>query len=229
MQNGKGAPKEEVLDSIEALYSVVKTDDIQQWLDGPFLELNPHERLEKLHTQLQQNGSDAFDPITLLMILPKRLSSKAFLNDLKPSKARLDLLDKNSTIFLDSAEERTVAGILYHYGFISDFVQGKNYHVPTQGRRSLDFLLENHKVFIEYHPLSHGDIREGITLQQAGQRKIDSINQGRFKDYKVYHISRLDELWTVLNEVGFESPPTVDQFAETKRKASEHRSLILAI
>jgi ribosomal protein S8 len=229
MQAGKGAPKEEVLDSIEALYRVVKTDHIQQWLDGPFLELDPHERLEKLHTQLQQNGSDAFDPISLLTILPMRLSSRAFLNDLKPSKARLDLLDKNCTIFLDSAEERTVAALLYHYGFISDFVQGKNYHVPTQGRISLDFLLENHKVFIEYHPLSHGNIREGITLQQAGQRKIDSINQGRFKDYKVYHISRLDELWGVLNEVGFESPPTVDQFSETKQKSSEHRSLILAI
>jgi hypothetical protein len=107
----------------------------------------------------------------------------------------LDLADQ--TVFFDSGEERVVAHLLHRYGLIRKFIEGENLHIRVGDSRStLDFKVGN--VFIEYHPLSMSERDEGITIEEAGERKRARLDYDKFPGHTVVHIWKLRQLYELL-------------------------------
>jgi hypothetical protein len=96
------------------------------------------------------------------------LSPSIYKGDLTTASLQLDLPEQ--TVFFDSNEERVVAQLLFKYGVVEKFIEGRNLHVISGSSRvSLDFKISN--VFLEYHPLSRIDRDAGLSLEEAGDRK----------------------------------------------------------
>ena len=104
----------------------------------------------------------------------------------------------NDEKHFDSYPERIVAILLNHYGLVDDFIEGKNLHVRTNGNKlnSIDFLVD--KTFIEFHPLSIADNKNGLTLEQAGERKKENITNPEYTSFGFHHIWNIDQLYDVL-------------------------------
>ncbi len=90
-----------------------------------------------------------------------------------------------------------------HHGLADDFIEGENLHVKTNGngQHSIDFLIG--KTFIEYHPLSRSDIKNGLTLEQAGESKKKNITNKKYNGFDFKHIWEIDQLHDVLRNGKF--------------------------
>jgi len=100
----------------------------------------------------------------------------------------------------DSNSERIIGILLNKYGLISEFKENENLHVRTNGKRlhSLDFLVDN--TFIEYHPLGINDQKKSLTLEQAGERKLENITNPEYLDNWFWHIWEIDQLYDILQD-----------------------------
>lgn len=162
----------------------------------------------------------SIEPANFYTAIPDKLSGQLSRQDLSVAYLRLDI--DGESIYFDSGAERICGFILHKYGLIKKFVEGENLHVRanTINRISLDFYLEEKDLFIEYHPLSIGDLYNGVTLEQAGKRKIDSIQGGEYSHCRVIHIYDFDGLFEVLTgELGVNIP-----YAEFEDTLTEARS-----
>lgn len=200
MQMGCGLPNQSTLVELEALYSILEGPELRLWLVTYLREIPIPERLIELRERLTECGFSNVSLPRLYAMLPPELCPGFTKQDLSPACVRLEIPDQ--TVFLSSGEERVVAYLLHKYGLIKQFVEGENLHVRTgtSHRIDLDFLLDEIKLFIEYHPLSQRDRKEGRSLEEAGARKIESVFGGTYHDYHVLHIARLSELLPAFTE-----------------------------
>ena len=147
---------------------------------------------------LEQYNHDTDNKTTrqkLFQALPNNLSPSIYKGDLTTASLRLDLPEQ--TVFFDSNEERVVAQLLFKYGLVEKFIEGRNLHVISGNSRiSLDFKIGN--VFLEYHPLSRRERDAGLSLEEAGARKKSSVSHERYPDHEVIHIWKLEHLHEVL-------------------------------
>gem|GEM_PF-5785571 len=126
----------------------------------------------------------------------ERLGWNSFAGTVK----QFDLIQEGISKLQEDSKLDIWGFILHKYGLIKKFVEGTNLHVRANSinRISLDFYLEDKEIFIEYHPLSIGEIYDGVTLEQAGRRKIDSIQGGKYDHCRVIHIHDFDGLYEAL-------------------------------
>jgi hypothetical protein len=128
-------------------------------------------------------------------------------------------------IYFDSAPERVCGYLLLKYGVIAEFKEGENLHVcPTVSSRiSLDFLVSGQNgdsVFIEYHPLSRAEKEAGLSLEDAGVRKIESVKGGEYNDATVHHIWDVEDLYKILQQCTMKNPPaSFEQFRQDIKEA----------
>ncbi|MFN5062814.1 MAG: hypothetical protein ACK5GN_08195 [Pseudomonadota bacterium] len=186
--------------------------------------------LNQLLTQLPGGEILADLPLeALFAALPERISD---LNRGDFSTACLRLTVKvgsgEQSVYFDSNPERICGYLLHKYGLIDTFVEGENLHVrpSSDSRVSLDFKVtgqNNEVVFIEFHPLSRRDLDEGVSIEQAGIRKIESVRGGPFHDAKVHHLWELDQLFTVIQTCQMKTPP--ESFVEFQRDIQEAKAL----
>jgi hypothetical protein len=200
MQMSCGLPNQSTLVELEALYTILEGPELQLWLVTYLREIPIPERLIELRERLTKSGFSNVSLPRLYAMLPPELCPGFTKQDLSAACVRLEIPDQ--TVFLSSGEERVVAYLLHKYGLIKQFVEGENLHVRTgtSHRIDLDFLLDEIKLFIEYHPLSQRDRKEGRSLEEAGARKIESVFGGTYHDYHVLHIARLSELLPAFTE-----------------------------
>jgi hypothetical protein len=200
MQTGSGIPDLAKLGELKRLYSTLQSPELESWLVNYLLEVPIHERLIELQEKLNDCGFSTSSPSLLYEMLPPDICQGFSKQDLSAACVRLELPDQ--TVFLSSGHERVVAYLLHKYGLIKEFKEGENLHVRTgtSHRIDLDFLLDDIKLFIEYHPLSQRDRRQGRSLEEAGARKIESIFGGKYQDYQVLHVAKLADLLAALTE-----------------------------
>jgi len=168
-----------------------------QWMEATLRSYPVKERLEVLRDYIKREGGIVTSRVKLFMALPHQLSPSLFKSDFSNACVRLDL--KDQTVFFDSGEERIVGELLHRYGLINRFVEGENFHVRSgDSRISLDFKIGS--VFIEYHPLSLGEIKNGVSIAEAGRRKQQSVSSEKFPDHEVIHIWKLSQLFACLKE-----------------------------
>ena len=158
--------------------------------------INDIQELSPAHKKLLKN----VQPKDVYSALPEKLSPEISKQHFSVGYLRLDL--DGESVYFDSNPERICGYLLHKYGLIDKFVEGKNLHVRANNinRINLDFFIESEKLFIEYHPLSISEIYAGITLQQAGLRKTESIKQGKYSDCRAVHISDYDGFYEVLTK-----------------------------
>ncbi len=186
-------PLKEVL----RIHAALKQPQAVAWIEEHLPVYPREERLQVLAHWFRQETGNSTARARLFAALPSQLSPSLFKRDLTTACLRLDLRDQ--TVFFDSGEERIVAQLLYRYGLISGFVEGENLHVKAgDSRASLDFKIG--ATFLEYHPRSFGDIKRGISLEEAGRLKRASVNRERYPDHEVVHIWKLSQLYGVLME-----------------------------
>jgi hypothetical protein len=200
MEVGRGVPDGSTLAELEKLYSLLRGPELRSWLVNYLREIPIHERLLELGEKLSDYGFSTLRLPQLYAALPPELCPGFTKQDLSAACVRLELPDQ--TVFLSSGEERVVAYLLHKYGLIKEFVEGENLHVRTgtSHRIDLDFLLDGMNLFIEYHPLSQGDRKQGRSLEEAGARKIESILGGEYENYHVLHIAKLADLLHAFTE-----------------------------
>jgi hypothetical protein len=197
---------EHIQDGIEKLKASGKLDTL--------LSLDISDRLPQLMSDIQEISPahkkflKNVQPKDFYSALPEKLSSEISKQHFSVGYLRLDL--DGESVYFDSNPERICGYLLHKYGLIDKFVEGKNLHVRANNinRINLDFFIESEKLFIEYHPLSISEIYAGITLEQAGLRKTESIKSGKYSDCRAVHISDFDGLYEVLTkEAGVEISP----------------------
>jgi hypothetical protein len=161
----------------------------------------------------------------LFAALPEKFSTLAR-GDFSPACLRLvvGVGEAQQTVYFDSVPERICGYLLHRYGFIKSFVEKENLHVrPSQSSRiTLDFQVRGRAgeaVFIEYHPLSRSDQAEGISLEEAGRRKKESVADGEFAGATVHHIWELEQLFDVLRECDANFAHSFEQFLGDIQKA----------
>ena len=186
-------------------------------------------RLVALHQVLQTiPGGDVIADLpleALFAALPEKFSTLAR-GDFSPTCLRLvvGVGEAQQTVYFDSAPERICGYLLHRYGLIKSFVENENLHVrPSQSSRiTLDFKVfgrDGEPVFIEYHPLSRSDQAEGISLEEAGRRKKESVTDGDFAGATVHHIWELEQLFSVLGECDANFAHSFEQFLEDIKEA----------
>jgi hypothetical protein len=186
-------------------------------------------RLVALHRVLQTiPGGDVIADLPLKVLfaaLPEKVSILAR-GDFSPACLRLvvGVDGAQQTVYFDSAPERICGYLLHRYGLIKSFVEKENLHVrPSQiSRITLDFKVRGRAgeaVFIEYHPLSRRDLEEGISLEEAGRRKRESVADGDFAGATVHHIWELEQLFDVVRECDAEFDLSFEQFLEDIKEA----------
>jgi hypothetical protein len=166
--------------------------------------INDMQEISPAHKKLLIN----VQPKDFYSALPEKLSAELSKQHFSVGYLRLDV--DGASVYFDSNPERICGYLLHKYGLIDKFVEGKNLHVRANNinRINLDFFIESKKLFIEYHPLSISEIYSGVTLEQAGLRKTDSIKHGKYSDCRAIHISDFDGLYEVLTkELGLELSP----------------------
>jgi hypothetical protein len=186
-------------------------------------------RLVALHQVLQTiPGGDVIADLPLeelFAALPEKFSTLAR-GDFSPACLRLvvGVGEAQQTVHFDSAPERICGYLLHRYGLIKSFDEKENLHVrPSQSSRiTLDFKVfgrDGEPVFIEYHPLSRRDLEEGISLEEAGQRKKESVTDGAFSEATVHHIWELEQLFGVLRECNANFAHSYKRFLEDIKEA----------
>jgi hypothetical protein len=127
--------------------------------------------------------------------LPQQLSPSVAKRDLVPRLLTLQIGDQ--TLYFDSIPERVIGQLLLRYGLVSSLSEGENLHVITNDKRaSIDFLVEG--VFIEFHPLSHGDRKRGLTLEQSHERKFDNIERPHLLGHDICFLEKLSDFYTLI-------------------------------
>lgn len=78
----------------------------------------------------------------------------------------------------DSREERTLALLLHHFGFLKRPLEGINVHTPVNShtRHSVDFFLPDLNVAIEYHPLHWSESKSGLTADDISQARASQLD-----------------------------------------------------
>jgi hypothetical protein len=182
---------------LKVIRSFLVDPETIQWLET-FLHTYPkEERLEVLRCRYVNQAAQQISRNKLFQALPHQVSPSLFKRDFTTSCCRLDLPDQ--TVFFDSGEERIVAQLLHRYGLILKFIEGENLHIRVGDSRStLDFKVGN--VFIEYHPLSMRERDEGLTVENAGERKRARLHHDKFPGHTVIHIWKLRQLYELLVE-----------------------------
>lgn len=107
-------------------------------------------------------------------------------------------------LYFDSGPERIVALVLAKLGLVKDYEEGVNLHILTGNRSwrdSIDFLID--KTFIEFHPLSISDIRNGLSLEEVAQKKKKNITKEVYKNYDFYLITNIEELYPLIKKSKF--------------------------
>ena len=68
--------------------------------------------------------------------------------------------DDGNVCTFDSYPERITGILLHSLGMIKKFEEGKNLHIRTNGSKqhSVDFKVGD--VFLEYHPVSMGEVKK---------------------------------------------------------------------
>jgi hypothetical protein len=185
------------LSELQAIREFMKRSDTVAWCEAVLGQYPKEERLQALLERCLSEGALKTTRDKLYQALPYKLSHSILKQDLTTACVRLDLPDQ--TVFFDSGEERVVAQLLFKYGAIKDFIEGENVHVLVgESKVSLDFKIGD--LFLEYHPLSRRDRDEGITLEEAGDRKRESVDDARFSGHEVIHIWKLEQLYEVLRD-----------------------------
>ncbi len=194
---------EHIQDGIEILRTTGELDNL--------LTLDISDRLPQLISDIQEISPahkkilKNVQPKDFYSALPEKLSPEISKQHFSVGYLRLDL--NGESVYFDSNPERICGYLLHKYGLIDKFVEGKNLHVRANNinRINLDFFVESKKLFIEYHPLSISEIYAGVTLEQAGLRKTDSIKHGKYSDCRAVHIHDYEGLYDVLTtEAGVE-------------------------
>ena len=186
-------------------------------------------RLVALHQVLQMiRGGEVIADLPLSALfaaLPEKFSTLAR-GDFSPACLRLvvGVGEAQQTVHFDSVPERICGYLLHRYGLIKSFDEKENLHVrPSQSSRiTLDFKVrgrDGEAVFIEYHPLSRSDQAEGISLEEAGRRKKESVTDGDFAGATVHHIWELEQLFSVLGECDANFAHSFKQFLEDIKEA----------
>ena len=192
-------------------------------------KVSKESRLVALHQVLQMiRGGEVIADLpleALFAALPEKFSTLAR-GDFSPTCLRLvvGVGEAQQTVYFDSAPERICGYLLHRYGLIKSFVEKENLHVrPSQSSRiTLDFKVcgrDGEPVFIEYHPLSRSDQAEGISLEEAGRRKKESVTDGDFAGATVHHIWELEQLFSVLGECDANFAHSFKQFLEDIKEA----------
>ena len=98
-------------------------------------------------------------------------------------------------VSFDSFPERAIAILLNKYCIIESFHENINLHVRVNGKRkhSIDFLVDG--VFLEYHPVSIIDRKEGRNTEQSGERKHQSITNPAYLSLPFVHIWEINQLY----------------------------------
>lgn len=78
----------------------------------------------------------------------------------------------------DSREERTLAHLLHHFGFLKRPLEGINVHAPVNAhtRHSVDFFLSEIGVAIEYHPLHWSESKKDLTSDDVSQTRASQLD-----------------------------------------------------
>ena len=183
------------LSELRSIQSFLCLRSTVAWIESHLPDYPREERLQLLLERYNGDTDNKTNRRKLFQALPSRLSPSIYKRDLTIASLRLDL--PKQTVFFDSNEERIVAQLLFKYGLINEFIEGRNLHVISgKSRISLDFKIGN--VFLEYHPLSRKERDAGLTLEGAGARKVSSVSHERYPDHEVIHIWKLRQLHEVL-------------------------------
>jgi acyl-CoA-binding protein len=183
------------LAELRSIQSFLRLPTTVAWIEATLPDYPREERLQLLLEQYNSDTDNKTNRQKLFQALPNNLSPSIYKGDLTTASLRLDLPEQ--TVFFDSNEERVVAQLLFKYGLVEKFIEGRNLHVISGNSRiSLDFKIGN--VFLEYHPLSRRERDAGLSLEEAGERKKSSVSHERYPDHEVIHIWKLEQLHEVL-------------------------------
>ena len=185
------------LDEMRSIRLFLSLHTTIDWIESTLKKLPRAERLQVLLWKYNNNAEIRSNRMKLFNALPHRLSQNIYRGDFMAGCLRLDLPDHTEPVYLDSNHERVVAQLLYKYGLIKQFKEGENLHVKSGlSKITLDFKIET--IFIEYHPLSRGERENNITIEEAGNRKIESLCQEKYPGHEVIHIWELRQLYNIL-------------------------------
>jgi hypothetical protein len=185
----------------DGIVKLRETDELDK-----LITLDISDRLPQLMRDIQELSSGHkkilknVQPKDFYSALPEKLSSQISKQHFSVGYLRLDV--DGESVYFDSNPERVCGYLLHKYGLIDRFIEGRNLHVRANdiNRINLDFFIESKKLFVEYHPLSISEIYAGVTLEQAGLRKTESIKFGKYSDCRAVHISDFDGLYDVLTK-----------------------------
>ena len=185
------------LDEMRSIRLFLSLHTTIDWIESTLKKLPRAERLQVLLWKYNNNAEIRSNRMKLFNALPHRLSQNIYRGDFMAGCLRLDLPDHTEPVYLDSNHERVVAQLLYKYGLINQFKEGENLQVKSGlSKITLDFKIET--IFIEYHPLSRGERENNITIEEAGNRKIESLCQEKYPGHEVIHIWELRQLYNIL-------------------------------
>ncbi len=99
-----------------------------------------------------------------------------------------------------SNPERIVGMILNKYGLLKRPEEGINVHVMTNGnhQHNLDFLTGN--TFIEYHPLSIGEKKKGLTFEDVFDIRWNNITNPEYQQHWFWMFEDINDLHYILQD-----------------------------
>ncbi len=100
----------------------------------------------------------------------------------------------------DSKPERAIAILLNKYGLLKTPEEGKNLHVPTNGksRHNINFLVGN--TLIEYHPIQFSEKTTGRTFEDVFNKRWENITNPDYQQHLFWMIQDIDSLYAVLQD-----------------------------